>query len=110
LPNAVETVLRKYGRNVHLEQMAQKRIADIAIDFYAMTCILSRLSRRLEEVKAPLECELEISLAEAFFFTAGRRIRANLRGMNFNGDEVLKKVADAMYEKGEYPFDLLDWT
>src|SRR5690606_8941805 len=109
LPNAVEAVLRKFGRSVHLEQMAQKRIADIAIDFYAMTCVLSRLRRRLEEVKDPAECELEITLAESFFVTAGRRVRANFRGMDFNGDELLKKVADSMYEKGEYPFDLLNW-
>src|SRR5581483_6514337 len=41
----VEVLLRRHGKQIHLKQFAQKRIADIAIDFYAMACILSRVTR-----------------------------------------------------------------
>jgi len=105
--NQLEVLLRRHGKKVHLMQFAQKRIADVATDLYAMFCIISRLSHRLEKVKSREECELELSIGEAFFLNASRRIRANFRSIDHNADEAMKSVADQMYELGEYPFDIL---
>lgn len=42
---ATEIMLQRYGANIIDQQMMLKRLADTAIDIYAMTCVLSRASR-----------------------------------------------------------------
>ncbi len=41
----VELVLQRYGREITERQMVLKRLADVSIDLYAMTAVLSRASR-----------------------------------------------------------------
>jgi len=101
----VEVLLRRHGKQIHLRQFAQKRIADIAIDFYAMACILSRVTRAIEEKGGPDKCELELNLAEAFFMRANRRIRGNFKAIDRNDDDNMKFIAQKAYELGKYPFD-----
>ena len=103
----VETLLRRHGRHIHLRQFAQKRIADIAIDMYAMACVLSRVSRALEEKGGPEKCEMELAIAESFFTKANRRIRGNFKAMVRNDDDEMKLIAEKCYELGQYPFDSL---
>lgn len=43
--HTVETVLIKYGGQIHHEHAVTQRIAKIAIHLYAMTAVLSRASR-----------------------------------------------------------------
>jgi acyl-CoA dehydrogenase family member 9 len=102
----IEVLLRRHGKQIHLRQFAQKRIADIAIDFYAMVCILSRVTRALEE-KGVEKCEFELAIAEAFFSRANRRIRGNFKAIDSNDDDAMKLIASKMYELGSYPFDTL---
>ncbi len=105
----VEVLLRRHGKQIHLRQFAQKRIADIAIDFYAMSCVLARVTRALEEKNGDLsQCELEISLAESFFMRANRRIKSNIKAIDRNDDDFVKLIAGKAYEAGKYPFDILD--
>jgi len=102
----VEGLLRKHGKTVVMKQFAQKRIADIAIDFYAMACILSRVTQALEE-KGDSQCELELAIADAFFMKANRRIRGNFKAMERNEDDSMKTIANFAYQSGVYPFDVL---
>jgi acyl-CoA dehydrogenase family protein 9 len=103
----VEVLLRRHGKQIHLRQFAQKRIADIAIDFYAMACVLARVTRSIEEKKDPGECQLELSIAEAFFTKANRRIRGNFKAIDRNDDDAMKLIAAQVAERGGYPFDSL---
>ncbi|MEO5971181.1 MAG: acyl-CoA dehydrogenase family protein [Bdellovibrionia bacterium] len=100
----IEVLLRRHGRDIALKQFAQKRIADIAIDLYAMCCVLARVSRAVEE-KAAAECELELAIADSFFMRANRRIRGNFKAIDRNDDDTMKLIAAKAYEKGQYPFD-----
>lgn len=45
LQYGVETVLLHHGKAVIDQQMMLKRLADVAIDIYAMTAVLGRASR-----------------------------------------------------------------
>jgi acyl-CoA dehydrogenase family protein 9 len=101
----VEVLLRRHGKQIFLRQFAQKRIADIAIDLYAMCCVLSRVTRELEEKGGPERCQLEMAIAEAFFMRANRRIRGNFKAIDRNDDDAMKFIAAQAYEKGGYPFD-----
>ncbi len=102
----VQVLLRRHGRNIHLMQFAQKRIAEIAIDMYAMMSTLSRITSQIEK-RGEAECEFEIALVKNFFNRAGRRIRANFRAMDNNDDELMKYIAEKSYELGKAPFDIL---
>ena len=77
-----------HGKNIALRQFAQKRIADIAIDIYAMVCTLSLVTRTLQEKGIPA-CELELGIAEAFFLRANRRIRGNFKAIDRNDDDAM---------------------
>ena len=102
----VEVLLRRHGREIHLRQFAQKRVADIAIDFYAMTCVLSRVTATIQDQSVE-KCELEIAMAEAFFMRANRRIKSSFKSIDRNDDDHMKLIAAKAYESGKYPFDLL---
>lgn len=102
----VEVLLRRHGKEIAHRQFAQKRIADIAIDFYAMFCALSRVSRAVSE-KGSENCELELAMIDAFFSRANRRIRGNFKAIDRNDDDAMKLIAAKAYEAGKYPFDVL---
>lgn len=103
----VEVLLRRHGKEIHRKQFAQKRIADIAIDFYGMACVLSRVTAAIQE-KGLEKCELELSIAEAFFMRANRRIRGNFKAIARNDDDAMKRIAAHAYESEGYPFDSLN--
>jgi acyl-CoA dehydrogenase family protein 9 len=100
----VEVLLRRHGKQIALRQFAQKRIADIAIDFYAMACVLSRVTDAIEK-KGLEKSQLELNIAEAFFTRANRRIRGNFKAIDRNDDDNMKFIATQAYELGGYPFD-----
>ena len=47
--NAVESLLRKHGKDIVEEQLQLKRVADVAIDLFAMTSTISRATTSLNE-------------------------------------------------------------
>lgn len=102
----VEVLLRRHGKDIAMKQFAQKRVADIAIDLYAMSCILARVTRSISE-KGISQCELELGIVEAFFTRANRRIRGNFKAIDRNDDDAMKLIAAQAYELGKYPFDCL---
>jgi len=104
LATQVEVLLKRHGKEIHRRQFAQKRIADIAIDLYAMFCTLSRVTRSIEE-KGEEAVAMEIAIAEAFFMRANRRVKANFSAIDRNDDEMLKFIANQAYKDGEYTFD-----
>ncbi|MBC7692450.1 MAG: acyl-CoA dehydrogenase family protein [Methylotenera sp.] len=104
----VEVLLRRHGKKIHLRQFAQKRIADIAIDFYAMACVLSRVTSSIQKAGGDVtKCELEIAMAEAFFQRANRRIKGNFKTIDRNDDDHMKLIADKAAAAGRYPFDVI---
>ncbi len=108
LASQVETLLRKHGKEIYMKQLAQKRLAEIAIDLYAMSCILSRVTLKLNKAQNPKDVALDQSMAEAFCLRANRRIHGNFRAMSRNEDEAFHYISDELFERGEYPFDFLD--
>ncbi len=105
LSQQTEVLLKRHGKEIHLKQFAQKRIADVAIDLYAMFCTLSRVTQAIEE-KGEEKALMEVAIAEAFFMRANRRIKGNLKAMDRNEDELLKLIADTTADLGAYPYDI----
>lgn len=103
----VEVLLRRHGKEIHLKQLAQKRVADIAIDLYVLGCVTSRVTAMIEQKGGVEKCELEVAMAETFAMKANRRIKGNFKAIDRNEDDHVKFIASKMYELGQYPFDVL---
>jgi len=102
----VEKVLRKHGKNIAEMQYTQRRIADIAIDIYAIACVISRTSRTLDR-RGEEGAKRETDLTAMFVAMAQRRLSANVSSFERNDDEMRKVIADRAYVDGGYPFDVL---
>lgn len=105
LSQQVEVLLKRHGKEIHMRQFAQKRVADIVIDLYAMYCTLSRVTASIE-LKGEEAAQMEIAIAESFFMKANRRVKGNFKAMDRNEDDLMKFIANSVYEIGTYPYDV----
>lgn len=99
----VERVLRHHGKSIIDEQMLLERIADVAVDLYAMVAVVSRATQAIEQNRT--SAQHEALLASVFCEQANRRIRRNLRAVEQgrkNGDVELRQIADELFAKGGY--------
>jgi acyl-CoA dehydrogenase family protein 9 len=104
LARNVEKALRKHGKEIAEMQYTQRRIADLAIDLYALAACLSRTSRAIER-KGEEGARREIDLTMAFASEAEVRMAANVRAFDRNDDELQKGIAARTYADGGYPFE-----
>jgi acyl-CoA dehydrogenase family protein 9 len=96
-----EAVLRGHGRAIVDREYLQKRLADAAIDLYAISACLSRATLRIESSGEEGARE-EIRLAHTFTNLAVRRIRRNLRMIDRNSDRRFGDIVRWLRERGEY--------
>jgi len=106
LARNVDKVLRKHGKEIAEMQYTQRRIADMAIDLYAMAACISRTSRAIER-RGEEGARREIDLTTIFANAADRRLEAIVRSFEKNDDELRKNVASRTYADGGYPFDVV---
>lgn len=106
LARNVDKVLRKHGREIAEMQYTQRRIADMAIDLYAIAACLSRTSRAIER-RGEEGARRAIDLTTIFTTAAERRLEAIVRSFEKNDDELRKIVAGRTYSDGGYPFDVV---
>lgn len=105
LQRNVDKALRKHGKEIAEMQYTQRRIADLAIDLYAMAACLSRTTRAIER-KGEEGARREIELTTAYAASAAERMAASVRAFERNEDELLKGIAARTYSDGGYPFDV----
>ena len=100
---AVEGLLRRFGKKVIDEQLLVERLADTAIDLYAMVAVVARATRALEQSRKAADHEAK--LAHVFCEQANRRIRRRLRALEMgakNGDVELVEIADALLDNAGF--------
>ncbi|XP_041348234.1 complex I assembly factor ACAD9, mitochondrial-like isoform X2 [Gigantopelta aegis] len=100
----VEVVLSKYGNKIIHEQMDLKRIADIAIDLYAMTACIGRSSRSY--CIGLRNADHELLLTKSFCQDAAKRINDNIANITLgsvhNQDENYRQIAEMIFKNGGY--------
>jgi acyl-CoA dehydrogenase family protein 9 len=101
LVDSVEGALRHHRRDIVLRQFIQKRVADMAMDLYAMAATLAR-TQKLIALHGAEAVGHEIGMCATFVETAWRRVRRNARAVDFEADAPLGKVAREVYERGGY--------
>jgi acyl-CoA dehydrogenase family member 9 len=106
LSKQVDKVLRKHGREIAEMQYTQKRVAEVAMDLYAIASVLSRTTRAIEK-RGEEGARREIDLTSIFVAAAERRLEELVRSFDKNDDELRKSVASRAYLDGGYPFDVI---
>lgn len=106
LATHTENVLRKHGREIAEMQFTQKRIAEMAMDLYAIAACIARTTRAIER-RGEEGARREIELTSIFTSGAQKRLRGNVFDFTRNDDELRKAVASRAYADGAYPFDIV---
>ena len=106
LAAAADRILRKHGGQIVGKQFATKRLADILIDLFVLSCILSRVNSAVEE-KGPEGASRELQILDVFAGRARRRMRSNVNRIDDNDDDLVKALADHAFEREGYAWDTL---
>ena len=106
LAKNVDKVLRKHGKDIAEMQFTQRRIADLAIDLYALVACLSRATKAIER-RGEEGARREVELTTAFASGAEVRMADTVRAFDRNDDELRKAIAVRGYADGNYPLDVL---
>uniref|UniRef100_A0A4W3IW16 Acyl-CoA dehydrogenase family, member 9 n=1 Tax=Callorhinchus milii TaxID=7868 RepID=A0A4W3IW16_CALMI len=86
--STVENLLYRFGKTVVDEQLALKRVADVIINIYAMTAVISRASR---SISIGLRTEANGGSSFSFMLDAAE-----------NTDDAIKKIAQQVLENRAY--------
>ena len=101
---AVETLLRKYGKDVIGKEYQQERLANVVVDLYACLAVLSRATSAIAARGSEKAAE-EIRVAQAFVQAAKYRMVGHLKEMDKNRDALQTAVAETAYQRLGYAFD-----
>ncbi|XP_078065808.1 complex I assembly factor ACAD9, mitochondrial isoform X1 [Mustelus asterias] len=104
LGNTVENILYRYGKTIVEEQLVVKRVADILINLYAMTAVISRASRSISI--GLRNHDHEVLLANTFcsgaYFQNNYLLAQLQKNSSENLDDNIKKIAQQVLEKRAY--------
>jgi alkylation response protein AidB-like acyl-CoA dehydrogenase len=106
LAAACDRILRKHGKNIIGKQFATKRLADIIIDLYVLSAVLSRVNSSIE-AKGVEACAKEIEILTVLSGQVNRRVRGNFGKIDNNDDELIKSLAMHAYEHEGYTWDTI---
>jgi len=96
----VDKVLTKHGKKIIQREHIQKRIAEAAMELYAMATTISRTTADIES-RGEEATETGITICNAFCEESWRRIRRRLAMTESNQDEALNDIADSVYKRQE---------
>jgi acyl-CoA dehydrogenase family protein 9 len=106
LSRAAHRALRDHGAEIAEMQYTQMRIANVAIDLYALAACLSRTTLAIEQ-RGEGGASRELDLTVTFASAAHRRMQQSIAGLAHNDDERRKSIASRTYTDRGYPFDIL---
>ena len=104
---AVDKVLRRHGTAIADKEFALKRIANIAILLYAMSCTIARTTMALEN-QGEENSRRELSLCKVFVDHSRKKIHGFLVEMDENDDEIQKEITGWAQKSDGYPFKWLE--
>lgn len=102
--STVESLLYRYGKTIVDEQLILKRVADVLINLYAMTAVLSRASRSISIGLRNHDHEVLLAntfCAEAFFKNNYMMTQLQKHSPE-NNDANIKKIAREVLENRAY--------
>jgi len=101
-----ENTLRKHGKKIAEMQFVQRRVADVAIDLYALAACISRATQAIEK-NGTEGAWRHIEYTRVFANEARERLARNVAGFEQNDDELRKDTAVRTYADGTYALDVI---
>jgi acyl-CoA dehydrogenase family protein 9 len=101
LQMATERVIRHYRREIVDRQQELERLADMAVELFATTCVLARTQRLVDE-HGDDACPRELELCDLFIVESGRRFRTARQSLESPQDEVRRQVASRVRTDAGY--------
>lgn len=99
--STVDKVLTTYGKEIIQREYIQKRIAEAAMELYAMATTISRTTADID-AKGEEAAKTGITMCNTFCEEAWRTVRRNLATTESNQDSDLDAIAEAVYEKNGF--------
>jgi alkylation response protein AidB-like acyl-CoA dehydrogenase len=106
LAQAVEATLTRYGKGIIEQQLATKRLADVAIDLFVGMCCLARVNSMIA-ARGEAQSADELRIVKVFLHGARTRISSNLRALVKNANRDSLALADSVLSRGGYTWDVL---
>jgi alkylation response protein AidB-like acyl-CoA dehydrogenase len=94
--NALTRAMLHHREAILDRQLVQERIANAAMELYAMSCVLSRLDSELAAFPGDAPTPPNIIIGDAFLKEAANRVRSELRNLRRNNDDETRASARAM--------------
>jgi alkylation response protein AidB-like acyl-CoA dehydrogenase len=101
LRSATDRLVRHYQRAIVDRQQELERLADMAVEMFATTCVLARTQSLVAE-KGADACARELDLCDLFVIESGRRFRRARGALQSAQDETRRKVARRVREDAGY--------
>ncbi|MCF7803801.1 MAG: acyl-CoA dehydrogenase family protein [Candidatus Marinimicrobia bacterium] len=101
LAGTVEKVLTTHGKKIIHREHIQKRIAEAAMELYAMGTTISRTTADIE-ADGLESSQVGIDICNTFCEESWRRIRRRLTMTESNQDETINAMAEAIYARRGY--------
>ncbi len=106
LAQATEAALVRHGKGIIEQQLATKRLADVAIDLFVVMSSLARVSSMIT-ARGAAQCVDELSIVKVVLHAARTRVSNNLKALIRNADRDSLALADSVLSKGAYTWDVL---
>ena len=106
----VENTLMKYGKDIIGNEMPQGRLANMAIELYAMIAVLSRTTSALENESISKEDkDYCLHMTKVFFKKSQKDFIKNLKRMGSNLDKEMKELSKEVVKREGYKLDIADF-
>jgi len=97
---ACKELLIKYGKNIEDQQIPLRRVAESAMELYAMAAVTSRATRALNTGAS--SASHEVLLANTYCQEASQKISQNLKALKVNTDKKVQEIADQVFKEENY--------
>jgi acyl-CoA dehydrogenase family member 9 len=106
LMHNVDKALRKHQHEIHRQQPTLRRVAEMAMELYAIAAVVSRTTRAIER-RGEGAAEREIQLTTTFVSGSKRRLEALVQSFERNDDELRGAVAAQACLDGGYALSVV---
>jgi len=107
---AVENTIFKYGKSIIGNELVQMRIANMAMELYAMICVISRTTAILNKADVSASDKDYVrTLTEIICRDSRQTFTKNLKRLGETYDSLLPRAAIAVAEREGYGLDVLDY-
>jgi alkylation response protein AidB-like acyl-CoA dehydrogenase len=93
--------VNQYRKKIVDMQFIQERLANIAIDVFVSTAVLSRTTWEIERAGSVDAARAQVDCAKIFVPMVYRRARRNIRALSTNQDERLHAIAEYSLATGD---------